>query len=345
MAACMNILFKLLKYKGHHAAQFPYNLNWGIRRLNPLNGFLSENPIILADIGARGGIPGELNDLKPAISCYSFDADVQECERLKKNPPEGLKSYSVFPYFVGSEDGIVDFNLYHHGGASSMLKPDPRFRKYFAGPDFHIENTIKVKSYTLDQIIEKEKVPFPDMLKLDTQGTELDILRSSPNAVSNASLVEVEVEFVSIYEKQHLFHDVSKFMHEKGFDLLYLNRTFGHRTVYHTASRGQLIFGDALFGKREDLLAGTDINIIAKYAVMLINYGHLDFAYQLCLLYPEIKKAIPAIDQYFKVVKYRKLRSIAKFFIFQLDKLIFLLLHLRKTNFDNQDCDRNWPCR
>src|SRR6202042_1260759 len=112
----------------------------------------------------------------------------------------------------------------------------------------------------------------PDFIKLDTQGTELEILRGSPEAVAHALMVEAEVEFTSIYEGQPLFHDVAQFMHQNGFELLYLNRVFQTREAYRGEARGQMIFGDALFGQSPANLARFAAERVARYAVLLINY-------------------------------------------------------------------------
>ena len=341
----MNLLLSLLKHKNHYYAELPYNLNWQIKDVAPFRSFLRDNPISVVDIGARGGITGELANLQSCISYCAFEADPAECRRLQDHPPGGFHSYRVYPYFIGDKIGDVDFHLYHHAGVSSLLKPDQRFSKYFTGPAFHIERTVRVNSVMLDHVMEMEKIPSPDFIKLDTQGTELNILQSSPNALSNALLVEVEVEFLPIYEGQSLFHDVCGFMYKQGFELLYVNRVFGQRTVYRGDSRGQLIFGDALFGRREDHLNGMDIRKISKYAFLLVNYGHIDISYHLCSLYPEILNVIPQIRGCFKAPRYRKLRSVKRFLIQQIDKLLCLILHWRKTNADNCDSDRCWPFR
>src|SRR4029078_7492374 len=87
-----------------------------------------------------------------------------------------------------------------------------------------------------------------DVLKLDTQGTEFEILASSSRVLEHVLLVETEVEFVELYKGQKLAFDFEKAMHEKGFEILYLNRVFLNRRAYEGPSRGQQIFGDILFG-------------------------------------------------------------------------------------------------
>ena len=52
------------------------------------------------------------------------------------------------------------------------------------------------KAISLDEIVKKEKIPFPDFLKIDTQGSELDILKGSKESISQCSLIYLECPIV-----------------------------------------------------------------------------------------------------------------------------------------------------
>ena len=54
-------------------------------------------------------------------------------------------------------------------------------------------------------------------LKLDTQGSELDILRGAGTALDRCLGIEIEVEFVPIYVGQPLFADVDQWLRARGF--------------------------------------------------------------------------------------------------------------------------------
>jgi len=152
-------------------------------------------------------------------------------------------------------------------------------------------------------------------------------------------------EFIEMYEGQYLFHDMSKFLYDNGYELLYLNRFFHNRSNYNGEARGQIIWGDALFGRREDKLDGFSDDQIAKYVILLINYGHLDFAHYLIQKYKHIENLIPKAKLYFKFYKKSFFNYLKRVIYFQYDKILYLLIHLRKTNKNNYDHDRNWPIR
>jgi FkbM family methyltransferase len=326
-------------------ANLPYNLNWLRKDWKEVDSFLDKNPITIADIGARGGELGELISLKKYLNYYGFDADTEAAENLENIDKKGFKDLKIFPFFVGEDNKKIDFNLYKLPAQSSVFKPNKRFKDIFGGPSFGIEKTFEVESKSLDRIILDSKNNFPDMIKLDTQGNELDILKASPESMKNVLLIETEVEFTEIYKGQYLFHDVMKFMYENGFELLNLNRVYHNRDSYHGESKGQIIWGDALFGKREDKLHTFSEVQIAKYIILLINYGHLDFAHYLCQNFPKAYNLIPNISKYFKLFSGSLFSKLRRVVIFQFDKFLSLMLLMRKTNKNIYDDDRSFPKR
>lgn len=323
----------------------PYNLNWIITKWDRVGTFLSNNPINVVDIGARGGNVGELEYLKPFLNYYAFDADEEECKKLNSNPPKGFNSYKVFPNYIGENEEEIDFHLYNLPGQSSSYKPNQRFQKHFGADYFKIDRTVKLKSTTLNNFYTKNQISKPDMIKLDTQGSEFAILQNASDILNSVSLIETEVEFTEMYQNQALFHDISKLLYDNGFELLYLQRVFHSRLSFYGEARGQIIWGDALFGRREDKLDGLTKEQIAKYVILLINYGHHDLAHNILELNPEVLKLIPNSIKYFKFYSKSIFGKARRYFRFQIDKLIFILLRIMKTNKGLYDSDRCWPIR
>jgi FkbM family methyltransferase len=274
---------------------------------------------------------------------HCFEADRDEYNRLKDHSTP-YKDYRVFPYLVGKESKNITFNLYKNRRHSSIYKPGKRYYSVFSQETEPIEKSITLPSKSLTNIYNDENLKYPDFTKLDTQGSELDILMSSQPIIDNTCLIEVEVEFTEIYHGQPLFHDVMKFMTENGFELLYINRVFDHRRkIFSGKSRGQITWGDALFGRKEDNLHGFSDEQITKYILLLLNYGHVDFAYQLTNNFPQVIEILPTLNS----ISFRKYRQskFKRFIPSQIDKLVLLWFYLRKYNQMDFDNDRNWPYR
>ncbi len=333
----------IFKFWNHYYAELPYNLNWQNKLVPEEKNFLNQYPLIICDVGARGSAPNELIPFFPYLDYHCFDADKEECDRLSSISPS-YKGYQVFPYFIGKDSTNVNFNLYRNRSHSSIYKPNKRYYEIFTTDTDPIEKSIMLKSIPLKDVYLKEKLNLPDFIKLDTQGSELEILQGSESFLKNILMIEIEVEFTEIYEGQPLFHNIMEFMIDNGFELLYLNRVFDHRRkMYSGKSRGQLTWGDALFGRKEDCLAGFSDEKLARYILLLMNYGHIDFAFHLTKIFPKINAILPILNQtYFK--KYQR-SKFKRFFPSQIDKLVLLWLHLRKYNQMDFDNDRSWPVR
>jgi hypothetical protein len=61
--------------------------------------------------------------------------------------------------------------------------------------------------------------PGPINLKLDTQGSELSILRGAERVLLSAELVETELSLVPLY-RGGPFNEVIEFLDERGFGLI-----------------------------------------------------------------------------------------------------------------------------
>jgi FkbM family methyltransferase len=337
----MNALFEAFFTRiNHYYACLPYNLNWRVKT-KLLRGFLSQYPLSVIDIGARGGGTGELSGLSRFIRYVGFDADQEECRRLMDDPPGGYAEYRVYPYFIG-QGGTVEFHLYSDRGMSSTYEINSEFSRSFLEPSPRLDRTVALPAVRLDDVVAKNHLSAPDLLKLDTQGSELQILRGASQTLTQTFLVEVEVEFYPMYKGQPLFADVDALLCSCGFELLYLNRAFLQRKkFYKDLSRGELIFGDALYGRSPSQLGEFSLERIAKYIILLCHYGHLDLAHQIYDEHPKVQQLCPAISRCFSSSPNRVRRGLVS----QFDKLTCLLLHIRRTNHMFCDSDRSWPIR
>ena len=325
----------------HCHSVLPYNINWRRSDWREFAPFFANYPIHVVDIGARDGAPEELKGLEPFLSYVAFDADAREAERLS-GAPHPYRSLKVMPVFIGSEKGKKSFFLYKNLGESSSLRPNPLYTQFYR--DLSIDREVLVDSSSLDDLLAEGQIADVDFLKLDTQGTEFEILEHADRVLQSTLLVETEVEFVELYQGQKLAFDIERLMHDKGFELLYINRVFLSRRSYEGKSRGQLIFGDMVFGVNEERAKALPFHKKAIYLALLLQYGHMDFAYALYAQSPELQSAFPKLRSSFQL-KLTFGAQMSRLIFMQMDKVIAFLLHLRRTNGLRSDTDRNWPAR
>jgi hypothetical protein len=83
-------------------------------------------------------------------------------------------------------------------------------------------------------------------LKLDTQGTELSILRGASRALLDAEFVEAELSPVRLYDGGALFDEVIGFLDDRGFALVSLEG------IDEEPETGQMLQVDAIFMRRRN---------------------------------------------------------------------------------------------
>lgn len=110
---------------------------------------------------------------------YLFEGDPQHEQRLQAT---GL------PYYIGIlSDPGRDTVEYYQGGTST-------------GNSYYKENTVfyddsvpvRMSTRTLESIITECNMPVPNFLKIDTQGSELDILRGAESILPGVDLIYLE---------------------------------------------------------------------------------------------------------------------------------------------------------
>jgi hypothetical protein len=147
---------------------------------------------------------------------------------------------------------------------------------------------------TLDHVFKKNQMLTIDFLKLDVQGSELDILKGATDLLKHSLLgAKIEVEFVELYKGQPLFPDIHRFMTDSGFELIDIERAFRKRKEYQRfLGKGQLVFGNALYFRKLDsffemidrgkLSEPAEIKII-KLILIAVIYGMHDYAVSLLM--------------------------------------------------------------
>lgn len=73
------------------------------------------------------------------------------------------------------------------------------------------------KATTLDKYCQDNNIPLPDLIKIDTQGSELDILQGGERSLANAKVVILECPLFMYNENSPSFMEYILFMYERGF--------------------------------------------------------------------------------------------------------------------------------
>ena len=109
-------------------------------------------------------------------------------------------------------------------------------------------NTERVRMARIDSLRDEcrfrgEKV----LLKIDTQGFELEVLKGASEALRNIGAVEVEISLIPLYEGQPIYVDVCSMLENHGFHLVWIERGWVHPVSNNLLQMDALFTNDDLF--------------------------------------------------------------------------------------------------
>lgn len=230
-------------------------------------------PITVVDAGCRGGFDALWEALEPNVKIVGFEPDEEESGRLAER--YSGRSFRVVPAGLGANRGKAILHLTQDPACSSVYPPDPDVIE--ARPILEVARetgTTQVAITTLDEWVREEDFGPVDFLKLDTQGSELDVLQGAAQTLADIRILHVEVEFNPIYRGQPLFADIDSFLRSRGFVLWRLENLahyqlpgrfsrhlrpgaqfFDSRAVQFPTEGGQLFWAEAFYVKPD--LAGA----------------------------------------------------------------------------------------
>ena len=160
---------------------------------------------VVFDIGAHTGEWARYaRRLLPNASIFCVEANPQ-LKQPPGEPPRGGWANAVL-----SAPEITEVAFYATGGTGdSYLKE--------LTPHYDNVRPLLLPATTLDDLAIKKKWPPPQLLKLDTQGSELDILRGSTKTLKSVKILVAEVPVTPYNQGAPSFDAYVTFMCNLGF--------------------------------------------------------------------------------------------------------------------------------
>lgn len=255
---------------------------------------LQEMPLGFIDIGARGGAHDIVEPIAKQTAVLGFEPDEEECQRLMRMPevyqPWGrflLKSVAL-----ADKKGTASLKLLSSNTNHSLLSPNNALTKRYNMVKWEEVGQCSLETDTLDAVLLDESMKnqrWAEFLKIDTQGTEYEILEGSFKTLSAETVAVVaEVAFCELYQHQKLFSDVETLMRKQGFSFYGFTTLHTRSKKYldkrSSATRERLIYTDAVFFK--DPLPGgytAEFNDRMAYTLFTVSLllGFYDYALEL----------------------------------------------------------------
>jgi len=165
------------------------------------------------DIGANVGSWTLLaKAIIPAATIEAFEPLPQHNASFRTNLL-GVENVSLHSIGLGPANGTGLIRVANFSDASSFLPNTETNRDHF-GIDEVEQLSVLVRR--LDDYRDEHGLPYPDLIKLDVQGYELEVLKGGTQCLRNAKAVLIEVSFAEYYRGQCFFHDVVSFMANAG---------------------------------------------------------------------------------------------------------------------------------
>lgn len=253
-----------------------------------LQKFFQFADIKILDIGARGGPFKEFQAFAPFLRVVLCDADKEEAARLEESlRAAGVwRSATVVPAALSTRAGAAELHIAEHAGLSSLLDINKEeISKYHSIDSWGgVVKTVSIPALTLDQAAERYHFRDCAFMKLDTQGTELDILKSGPKTLSSVCAVYIESELIPLYKGQPLFGEVHAFLEKHGFRLIDIKRTAHRRKIESqpTYSKRELTWAHGLYiRERNDDGSPLSPRQAVRLACMLAMFEYFDYALSL----------------------------------------------------------------
>lgn len=256
-------------------------------------------------IGGRAGADGPFflrshaNDLVFRI----YDADPGCLDQLQSHQALKLFNFTAEAVIVRGPDMDGRININYDPFTSSCYSVnqelgdayyrDANSGDYLARETFRTVRVHQSPAMTLAELVAQGAATL-DFLTMDTQGSELEILKGAGAFAQNQLLGFIaEVEFEPLYQGQPLFSDIHDWSRSQGFRLVTLEQHSQpwnwHRAPIGWRDKGVLFVGDALYLKAPTRIAEdhNDPSVsLAKAAFIGLILGQVSYAAECFTLLP-----------------------------------------------------------
>ena len=148
----------------------------------------------------------------------------------------------LFNYALGAKNQEREFINYQNSCLSSFLPLDPNEENRFREVMEDSREMVQIK--TIDTFLSEQNIRKVNLLKIDTQGFDLDVLFGAEK-VFKAGIIDfvlIEINFVKMYQEQATAQDIISLLEGNGLFLI---------DYYEKVRQGKtLAWCTALFGKR-----------------------------------------------------------------------------------------------
>ena len=185
---------------------------------------VKKNELIIFDIGAHdGGSIVRFENIFPDAEIFSFEPTKKLYDKMSKL---STKKNKIFNYALSNFDGEKKFCQYEYqSGKTNSFYPMVENSKYKyqrtkSNNETEAIKSVKVKK--LDTFLEENKISNIDLLKIDTQGAEIEILKGAEKILNSKNINVIELEYILgiAHEFRSSLYELEEMLHKNNYKLI-----------------------------------------------------------------------------------------------------------------------------
>ncbi|MDF0518085.1 FkbM family methyltransferase [Bradyrhizobium yuanmingense] len=212
-------------------------LGFSIRRKIPALAGLKLLPKVktIIDVGVAYGTP-DLYAHFPDAELILVEGS-PEFHSFLQSQVLGSRKGRLVKFAVGSSSGSGYLRL--NGPGSSLLTASRMTGLY----NKELE-TVEVQIRRLDELVSADELKHPTLLKIDTEGFELEVLKGSEALLPNIDFIIAEVSLIKRFQKSYQASEIINWLQEREFQIFQIIDCIPD-------SKGIFRYADFVFARRE----------------------------------------------------------------------------------------------
>lgn len=164
------------------------------------------------DVGAADGTP-DLYRAYPEAAVVAIDPLCEQLDKIGGSPARGE------PTRIATAVGSQDAELELHVPEGELLKASLHARTALTA-EKGAASTTRVPIRRLDDLVEEHEWRTPYVLKIDTEGHDLEVLKGAPRTLADCPVVYTEASLANRFLEGYGFSDLAQHLFGAGFELV-----------------------------------------------------------------------------------------------------------------------------
>lgn len=186
--------------------------SWNLNKLN----YSEYNTII--DVGANiGGFSiNAKNSAKKNTQYYLLEPEEKNIGDLEYNLNlNSIQNYKVIPKGLWSSDTSLTFYISNRAGEHSVIKSEE-----------YQNEKVTIDAITIETLFNSNNIQFPVLMKMDIEGAELEVIRSSINFLKKQKGLTLFIEALHFVDGKETYKDIVPILEANNFEIISLEEKY-----------------------------------------------------------------------------------------------------------------------